>query len=191
MKDLILASKSPYRKELLERLGIPFICENSGFDENPLKSKIKDPVELTQQLSLGKANAIKPSSQSIVLGSDQVCFLAGKILGKPGSMKNAALQLKEMSGQTHKLITSYALVIGKESIVKTNITELKMRILSSTQIERYLKKDQPLDCAGSYKLELAGISLMERIETTDHTAIMGLPLIELSQDLIELGFSIP
>ena len=191
MKKLILASKSPYRKALLERLDIPFETISSGFDENPLKAEIKDPKELTRRLSEAKAEAVGIEEDSIVLGSDQVCVFGDEILGKPGSIENAFTQLSKLSGNTHQLITSYALISRKNRIIKTNITTLRMRKLNDMQLKKYLTADNPVDCAGAYKLELKGISLMENIETTDHTAIMGLPLLELANDLNGLGFTIP
>lgn len=192
MKKVILASKSIYRKELLERLGIDFETRESNYDESILKKEINDPKELTQKLSLGKASQIELNDEdTIIIGSDQVCVIDGEITGKPGNLKNAAEQLKKMSGKEHQLITSYALVTKSKNLIKTNITTLKMRNLSEKTIKNYLRKDNPIDCAGSYKLELNGISLMERIETSDHTAIMGLPLLELASDLISLGVEIP
>ena len=191
MKKLILASKSPYRKALLERLGAEFETKNSEYDESPLKKEIKDPVELSRKLSEAKAMAVSPKEDEIVIGSDQVCVFEGKILGKPGNLERAAAQLKSMAGKEHRLITSYALVGTDTRIIKTNTTTLKMRNLDDLQIKKYLTADNPVDCAGAYKLELKGISLMENIETTDHTAITGLPLIELANDLIKLGYKLP
>lgn len=191
MKKLILASKSPYRKELLERLGVPFETRASGFDEAPLKTQIKDPVELTQKLSIGKAKAANPTSDELVIGSDQICYFQGQFLGKPGTLENAAKQLESLSGKEHQLITSYVILGVDTQIVRTNTTTLKMRQLNRDQIKNYLNADNPVDCAGAYKLELKGISLMQDIETTDHTAITGLPLLELARDLVELGYEIP
>lgn len=191
MKKLILASKSPYRKALLERLGVAFETRASGFDEGPLKEQISDPIELTQKLSLEKAKASYSSADELLIGSDQVCFFNGEILGKPGNIANATRQLELLSGKPHQLITSYVIWGNDTSIVRTNITTLKMRPLSPVQIKNYLNADNPVDCAGAYKLELKGISLMESIETTDHTAITGLPLMELASDLVKLGYSVP
>lgn len=191
MKKLILASKSPYRKALLERLGIQFEVAASGYDESVLKNQIQDPQELTRQLSLAKAKSVKSEAGEVVIGSDQVCVLGQEIMGKPGSIQNAEKQLMKLSGKTHFLITSYAIVGDDFEIVKTNKTALKMRELNSNQVKNYLTKDNPVDCAGAYKLELNGISLMDIIETSDHTAITGLPLIELARDLVGIGFQIP
>ena len=191
MKKLILASKSPYRKALLERLGVEFETRASGFDEAPLKELISDPIELTQKLSLEKAKASYTGTDELLIGSDQVCVFKGEILGKPGNFENATRQLELLSGDKHQLITSYVIWGNDTSITRTNITTLKMRQLSPVQIKNYLNADNPVDCAGAYKLELKGISLMESIETTDHTAITGLPLMELAGDLVKLGYSVP
>ena len=111
MKKLILASKSPYRKQLLQRLGIDFDCVPSKVDEKALKSQISSPIELTQELSLAKAKAVLKNFQdAIIIGSDQVCYFDGRILGKTGSLDISFQQLKEMSGKEHKLITSYAII---------------------------------------------------------------------------------
>jgi septum formation protein len=194
MRKIILASKSPYRKQLLGRLGIKFETENSEFDEQPLKDKISDPVELTRQLSMAKAESVaKKFENALIIGSDQVCHIEGKILGKSGTLDKAFEQLKFLQGKTHELITSYAIIDTNtgQSVVNTNQTKLTMRKLSDSHIKNYLNADNPVDCAGAYKLELNGISLMEKIDTSDHTAIVGLPLIELANDLNKIGVQVP
>jgi septum formation protein len=192
MKKIILASKSPYRKQLLERLGIEFLTANSDFDEQPLKDKISDPIELTKELSIAKAQAVaKNNPDAIIIGSDQVCHIDGAILGKPGTIIGAQNQLMRLQGKIHELITSYAIIEGEKVIVSTNITKLKMRKLSENQVKKYLSTDNPIDCAGAYKLELNGISLMEYIDTEDYTSIIGLPLIKLANDLNKLGIVVP
>ena len=113
------------------------------------------------------------------------------ILGKTGSLDKSYEQLMKMQGQEHTLITSYCILSKDNEVIRTNITKLKMRSLNSLQVKNYLREDNPIDCAGSYKLELKGISLMEKIETSDHTAIVGLPLIMLGNDLSDLGHQIP
>ena len=192
MKEIILASKSPYRKELLQRLGIDFTCINSEYDESILKNKMKDPRELAQKLAIGKARNIQDHHKSsIIIGSDQVCCHDGIILGKTGSIAKSFEQLKSMQGSEHQLITSYCLLFDDQEIVRTNTTKLVMRSLTDQQIKNYLSADNPIDCAGSYKLELNGISLMSDIQTTDYTAIIGLPLIQLANDLNSIGVNIP
>ncbi len=192
MTNVILASKSPYRKQLLERLNFDFDCVNSDFDESSLKGEITDPYELTRQLSIAKAKAIeKDFPTSIIIGSDQVCYFEDTILGKTGCYDKSLEQLSNMSGKTHELYTSYAIIYQGTQIVHTNITKLKMKNLTELQLKKYLSTDNPIDCAGSYKLELKGISLMEEINTVDETAIIGIPILSLSKDLSKLGITIP
>lgn len=192
MKKIILASSSPYRKQLLQRLGISFDCIDSNLDESILKAKINDPKQLTVELSCAKAaNISLKGPEYLIIGSDQIAHKDGQILGKAGSSEAARKQLEMLQGSWHELITSYAILHKNEFISKTVMTKLKMRKLTSAQIKYYLRNDNPIDCAGSYKLELMGISLFEKINTPDHTAIIGLPLIELGNDLIELGVQIP
>lgn len=189
MSKLILASKSPYRKELLNKLNIPFECIDPKFNEIPLKNIYINPKVLTQKLAIGKAKAVTEFIQdAVIIGSDQVCSINGKILGKTGCLKKSFEQLKMMQGKTHQLITSYCILAGDQEIVRTNITELEMRQLSDEQIKKYLSIDNPIDCAGSYKLELNGIGLMKNIKTEDHTAIIGIPLMQLGNDLEGVGF---
>jgi len=192
MKEIILASKSPYRKELLQRLGIKFSCVDSDFDEDSLKNIISNPEELTQKLAISKAQSVlNTHKDAIVIGSDQVCYHNGNILGKTGSFDKSFEQLKSMQGSEHSLITSYCILSSDKQIVKTNITKLEMRELTDGQIKNYLSTDNPVDCAGSYKLELNGIGLMKNIETSDYTAIIGLPLIDLANELNNLGIMVP
>jgi septum formation protein len=192
MKEIILASKSPYRKELLERLGIEFTCVNSSYDESILKKTIINPEDLTQKLATGKAKKVQENHKSsIIIGSDQVCYHDSMILGKTGSIEKSFHQLKSMQGSEHLLVTSYCILFEDKEIIRTVTTKLEMRSLTDLQINNYLRQDNPIDCAGSYKLELNGISLMKNIQTTDYTAIIGLPLIHLANDLIDIGVSIP
>lgn len=192
MNRIILASKSPYRKQLLQRLGLDFDCIDSGLDESIIKAQISDPIELTRALSLEKARIIaKLHKGSLIIGSDQVCHIEGKILGKTGSLDASFDQLMMLQGKKHELVTSYAIISDQGEIVKTNITTLYVRNLNEKQVKKYLSVDNPIDCAGSYKLELNGISLFNKIETDDQTAIVGLPLISLASDLDRLGHCVP
>lgn len=193
MSSLILASTSPYRRELLERLQIPFSALDSKVDEDPFKEDITDPMILTKTLAFEKAKAIfKDHPEDYVIGSDQISLFEGEILGKPGSAEAAIIQLRKVAGKSHQLITSTC-ILGPNGFVYewTNITTLTMRELSLDEIKRYVEKDDPLYCAGSYKIESLGISLFDSIETEDSTAIVGLPLIELSKKLREVGFANP
>jgi septum formation protein len=190
--DLILASTSPYRRALLARLGVPFRCVAPRFDEHSASTPSKEPRELARELAWGKAASIviiEPSAT--IIGCDQLVSFEGRIFGKPGSLEGAADQLLAMSGRTHELITALVVIKGSQRLFHTDVTRLRMRPLSRSEIERYVAHDRPVDCAGSYKLEKQGITLFETIETQDHTAITGLPLIALSGFLRELGFRIP
>lgn len=192
MAKIILASSSPYRKALLERLGLAFDCVSPDVDEDAFKEKIPDPVELAERLALEKALAVQARHpDAIVIGSDQLLSFEGQNLGKAGSLEKAFTQLKMLSGKTHRLITSYCIISSAGKHVETNITTLKMRDLRDEVIKNYLRADNPIDCAGSYKLELKGISLFEKVETDDHTAIIGLPLLSVGNELTRLGVEIP
>lgn len=192
VKNLILASTSKYRKELLERLGHQFECISPNVDEDQFKDIIKDPIELAQRLGFEKAKAVSEKyKDSIIIGSDQLAECDGVFLSKPQNFENAFKQLRFLNDKEHRLITSFTVFSDGDFITKTNITTLKMRNLTDSQLETYIKQDTPYDCAGSYKLELHGISLFERIETTDQSAIIGLPLIELANVLNSLDILTP
>lgn len=192
--NLILASTSPYRRALLERLGVPFQAVAPGIDEDRCQARDMVPRALTEALAREKAEAVASlHPDAIVIGSDQVADLDGRVLGKPGSVEAAIDQLRSMSGRSHRLITSVAVVHHERNLVATHtdLTSLTMRSLDDTALRRYVEADLPLDCAGSYKLESRGITLFERIVSDDHTAIVGLPLIALTTILRSLGLPIP
>ena len=192
MKKIILASKSPYRKELLNRLSLKFECLPSHINEDILKSQISDPALLSLKLAEAKALKIYENySNSIIIGSDQICWFEGRSLSKTGSIADSKEELRILQGKEHTLFTSYVIIYGDNKFVHTNTTVLKMKSLSEAQIIKYLDLDNPIDCAGSYKLECHGIGLFDAIETEDHTAIIGLPLLQLSKDLEKLGINIP
>jgi septum formation protein len=200
MKKLILASTSPYRAELLERLGVPFDKKDSLVDEDCFKDKIEDPHQLAKTLAFEKAKALfTKHPDSYVIGGDQIPLFGpnqrsnqkAMILGKPGNYQNCITQLELLESHTHQLITCTC-VLGpdfKEEFVE--ITSLKMRKLEREEIERYVKKEKPYFCAGSYKIESIGISLFEQVQTNDFTSIIGLPLIQLSKVLRKAGFRLP
>lgn len=186
--NIILASGSKYRKALLDQLDFPFTQISPDIDEDKYKHEVSNPKELAELLSLKKAQAIfENHPNSIIIGGDQVASFKNHILGKPHTKEKAFEQLKLMSGGTHQLITSICLKSSKNEVIFTNTTGLTMRVLSDKQIERYIELDMPLDCAGSYKLEEHGIGLFSSIQTTDHSAIMGIPLIELKTQLEQFG----
>ncbi len=188
---LILASTSKYRGALLAQLGWPFESVAPGVDEARAKEWGLPPNELALELSRLKAKSVYSRWEgSCVIGSDQVCTIDGKIFDKPGTAQHAVEQLLEMRGQAHQLLTAVTIICPVAVTSFLNTTTLHMRDLTQEEIENYVSFDSPLDCAGSYKLESRGIKLFERIEMTDHTAIIGLPLIELTNVLLDLGFSL-
>jgi septum formation protein len=192
MPDLILGSTSRYRRALLERLRLPFRCLAPLCDEEALKRPGLAPQALAEMLAEAKGAsvaAVEPAA--VVIGSDQVATIDGAILGKPGTPARAVEQLERLSGREHQLITAVVVIAGGTVHRHTDITRLTMRRLDRAALERYVAADEPLDCAGSYKLEQQGIALFARIDSADHTAITGLPLIALTRLLGGLGFAIP
>lgn len=184
----MLASTSPYRRRLLARLGVDFDVASPDVDEER-EAPDAGPDVVARALARAKALAVaaRAGAGAVVVGSDQVCALGAERLGKPGSVERACEQLGRLAGRTHELITAVACVHdgGVEEFVDR--TRLEMRALSADEIRSYVAVDQPLDCAGSYKLEAAGIGLFERIESADWTAIEGLPLLQLAGLLRRLG----
>lgn len=189
---LTLASTSPYRRALLERLGVPFRCVAPGVDEEAFKALNLLPQELADRLALEKARAVAVREPgAVVIGSDQLADCGGQILGKPGDAARAAEQLASLAGREHELITALAVVHPGGVETHTNIARLRMRELTAQEISRYVEADRPFDCAGSYKLEERGIALFQSIVSDDHTAITGLPLIALTTILRRLGYRVP
>lgn len=186
---LILASTSKYRGALLAQLGLPFEAMAPGVDEDQLKNKGRSPTQLAMELARLKALAVfEKRPEACVIGSDQVCMLNGELLSKPGTSDKAIAQLTKMQGQHHELITAVSILSPQGEISFHNRTLLFMRPLNIDQIKAYVAEDKPLDCAGSYKLETKGIKLFEKIEMDDHTSIIGLPLIQLNNHLLQLGY---
>lgn len=194
MPELILASTSRYRRELLERLRVPFRCVAPLVAEETVQSRFAadDAEHLAEHLAEAKARAVAETHpEAVVIGSDQVCVCEGTILHKPATVERAREQLQFLAGKTQRLITAVCLVSRGETVQAKDVTQLKMRLLTSDEIERYIAVDRPLDCAGSYKLESLGISLFESIISDDHTAITGLPLMLVARQLREFGFRVP
>ena len=192
MPLLLLASTSPYRRELLERLGVAFQCHDPAVDEGAVHGSTSNPRQLAQTLAAAKADAVsKQRDDAIVIGCDQVCALGREVFGKPGSAAAAIAQLERLQGREHSLITAVALRRGTTRRDFVETTQLTMRQMSRADLERYVAVDDPLDCAGSYKVERAGIALFERIQGEDHTAIIGLPLMRLCAALREFGVDLP
>jgi septum formation protein len=191
---LILASTSPYRRALMERLGVPFRCRAPLCDEASLQREwaALEPREFSERLAMAKASSLLAEEPgSTIIGCDQVVSFEGRIFGKPGSTERAVEQLAMMAGRTHELITSMVVVRGADVFRHMDVARLRMRSLSREALERYAAADLPTDCAGSYKLESRGIVLFDRIESEDHSAITGLPLMALVTILRRIGFAIP
>ncbi|HIA03730.1 MAG TPA: septum formation protein Maf, partial [Myxococcales bacterium] len=177
MLPLVLASTSIYRKQLLERLGLPFDCiAPINVDEEALNLP---PEQLVMALARQKAESVAGTlGDAIVIGSDQVGVLDGQILTKPHTSEKAESQLMAMAGREHQLLTGVYVLNTKSGQFRQHLDchRLTLRTLSAAEISDYVAREQPLDCAGSYKIEGLGISLMERIDGSDFTAIVGLPL---------------
>lgn len=185
---ITLASSSKYRAELLKRTSLIFSQTSPDVNEDIYKDKIKDPLNLAIELAKLKAIAVHQKlPNNLCIGSDQVVSLNTEIFGKAGSEDAAFNQLKKLNGKTHQLITAVCITYQDKTIEFQNITKLKMRSFSDSQLRTYILLDNPIDCAGSYKLESYGISLFEEIQTTDSTSVIGLPMIELTSNLIKLG----
>lgn len=190
--SLILASASSYRRDLLARLGVPFECHTSGIDENKFKADGIGPIELARTLATEKAvNAITAHPLATIIGCDQLVDIDGRILGKPGSFDAAVEQLSLLAGRSHRLVTAICVWHNGGVLTHIDLTTLVMRPLAADAISRYLMHDQPFNCSGSYRLESRGITLFERIESDDNTAIIGLPLIATTTLLKRCGYEIP
>lgn len=191
MRPILLASTSVYRAELLQKMGLPFCTQRPPYDEDAAKKKLLEdkqpPLKVAESLSKGKAHSITNREQTIIAG-DQLVHFKGAILGKSHSFPNALQQLKMLSGNSHELITSVTILSGNKEFHLNHITSMKMKVLTDLEISNYLKKDEPYDCAGSYKIEKSGIILFDEIKTDDFSAIQGLPMIWISQKLKELGY---
>lgn len=187
---LILASTSPYRRALLERLGLAFDVARPELDETPLPGE--RPSDTARRLARAKARAIASQCPGAwVIGSDQVAALGDRALGKPGTSARAMAQLTAMSGERVEFHTAACLMQGETCLEAMDTTTVIFRELRADEIARYVDAEQPLDCAGSFKCEGLGICLFETIESRDPTALVGLPLIALSRMLRQAGFALP
>ena len=187
-RSVVLGSTSRYRRELLERLRIPFTVSAPGVDETPLPGEA--PQALARRLALAKARAVAAlHPDAVVIGSDQVADLAGQPLGKPGEHARAVQQLRQMRGQTVIFQTALAVVCLASGYEQVDLAEVRVvfRDLSDAEIESYLQAEQPYDCAGSAKSEGLGIALLESIDNDDPTALIGLPLIRTARMLRQAG----
>jgi len=190
-RPLVLGSTSRYRRELLSRLGIAFEVVAPDVDETPLPGEA--PADLAMRLALSKAQAVaQRHPQAVVIGSDQVADWAGQALGKPGNHARAVAQLQRMRGQTVVFQTALAVVCLATGFVASELAAVRVvfRDLSDAEIETYLQREQPYDCAGSAKSEGLGIALLERIDSDDPTALVGLPLIRTCRLLRAAGIAV-
>ena len=190
-QKLVLASTSPYRKQLLENIHLTFETQKPEVDESELENETA--VQLVERLAIKKAQAVtKRYDNALIIGSDQVCVNNGKILGKPHNFDNAFEQLKNASGKAITFYTGLALINSKTGKVQSLCEEYKVyfRKLTDQQITHYLLKETPYNCAGSFKSEGYGITLFERFEGKDPNALIGLPLISLVKMLENEGVEV-
>lgn len=188
---LVLASGSPYRKALLQRLGVPFEVKVSKADETPLPGENAE--ALTRRLAVAKAQAVRPlAPDALIIGSDQVAVYDGEIVGKSGGFAEAARQLRRISGKTALLYTGLALLNARSGRLQTEVAlfQISFRPLTEERIARYLNAEQPYDCAGSVKSEGLGIALFDRFDGDDPTTLIGLPLIRLVRMLENEGYEV-
>lgn len=190
---LILASTSPYRKAQLEQLGLRFQTMAPGVDEDAIKAEGWPPDRLALILAEKKARAVAAEAHpgAVVIGGDQLVAFRGQVLGKPGSEERALRQLEALSGQTHDLYTALAVVHPEGCDTHLDRARLTLRRLSEAALRRYIALDRPVDCAGAYKVERAGIALFERIEADDPSAITGLPLMAVVRLLAHRSIEVP
>ena len=190
MPALILASTSRYRRELLQRLRLPFEVARPEVDETPRPGET--PSDLATRLAAAKAAAVAATRPDAwVIGSDQAADLDGRPLGKSGTHAAACAQLRSMSGCVVAFRTALCVMRGTTSFAAMDTTAVHFRVLSEPEIVRYVDAEQPFDCAGSFKSEGLGIALFDAIETRDPTALVGLPLIATARLLRQAGFGIP
>jgi septum formation protein len=189
---LVLASTSPYRRQLLERFGQRFTVAAPDVDESPLPGET--PIDLVNRLARAKAEVVaRRNPRSIVIGSDQVAVFGREIIGKPGNPERCIEQLKAVSGQRLTFHTAVHVIQSESGSNDSHldITTVHFRKLSAEEISRYVARERPVNCAGGFKAEGLGITLFERIESQDPTALIGLPLIWLSAALRKAGLALP
>jgi septum formation protein len=189
--DLVLASTSPYRQQLLKRLKLPFRCVPPYTDETPLPGEL--PPALAQRLASSKARSVAELHPgAVVIGSDQVAAIDGCVLGKPGSFEIAARQLRCASGREVRFFTAITVLCIDLQFEQFHVEPFtaRFRPLSDGQIANYLRQDEPYDCAGSFKVESLGIALFEGLVGNDPTSLQGLPLIKLTGMLASVGIDV-
>lgn len=191
-KKIILGSTSPFRKELLEKLQIPFLTASPDVDETRLQDE--SPVEMVKRLAILKAQKVaQEHPDALIIGSDQCAVLNNEVMGKPGNHENATQQLKKSSGNRVSFYTGLCLLDAKTGDYQINAIPffVSFRELSATEINNYLLRDKPYNCAGSFKSEGLGISLFSKMEGNDPSSLIGLPLIELCSMLRQQGVILP
>lgn len=189
--QIILASTSPYRKQILEKLNVSFETTSPNVDETALSDE--SPSNLVNRLAVAKAQAVSNQFPSaLIIGSDQVAVIDNNILGKPGNHENAVRQLQNASGKRVTFLTGLALLNTSTGNIQSEVVpfHVEFRELSASMIEKYLQTEQPYNCAGSFKSEGLGIVLFERLEGDDPNTLMGLPLIRLCRMLEHEGISV-
>lgn len=190
-RALLLASTSPYRKELLQRLGLPFACADPRIAEHVPAGEAH--ADTARRLAAAKARAVAARhSDALVIGADQVASCGALRLDKPGTHANAVRQLSAVSGKSVRFDTAVALLDARSGALLERVVPslVRFRELTPAQIEDYLRREQPYDCAGSAKAEGLGIALIARIDSDDPTALIGLPLIALSELLAHAGMPV-
>jgi septum formation protein len=190
--DILLASSSPYRRGLLDRFLTEFEAVSPDVDES--NDAGLEPGELARHLARAKAEAVSASARdALIIGADQLAVLEGQVLGKPGSHQKAVEQLLAASGKSVKFLTAVCVLdpVTRKRYEHTDETIVQFREFDRRLAEAYLRLDEPYDCAGSFKLEGAGFLLFESVKTDDPTALVGLPMIWISDRLLELGYLLP
>lgn len=190
MKEFILASTSPYRKAILDSLGLPYRSASPAFEE--INEDNLGPREMADAFARGKAWSLRDRfPHALILGSDQVPALGDTILRKPESPSEAVAELLALSGRTHELITSMALLDSSSGVFyeQTIVHKMEMRVLTPHQAQAYVIQDNPIGCAGGYRIEGSGTALFRKMEGMDHTGIIGLPVSVLGTLLEKAGAS--
>lgn len=189
---LVLASTSAYRRELLDRFGLPFEIARPDIDESPLPDEA--PRATAERLAIGKAKAVAAQfDDALIIGSDQVASMGEQRFGKPGTQERAVAQLRAMSGRSVIFDTALAVLNNRSGHIQVDVipTEVRFRALSDDEIVRYVERERPLDCAGSAKSEGLGITLLDALSGNDPNALVGLPLIALARMLRNEGLTLP
>jgi len=187
---VVLASTSRYRRALIERLGIPYLCRSPEVDEDAVKRVLSAPLEVATTLATAKARAVAGTvNDALVIGCDQVATIDGEILDKPGDEETALRMLQRLAGRTHELITAMCVIDTRDGREHHNVSlhELTMRHFDEAQLRAYIRRDLPLDCSGSYRMEALGCALFAHVRGDDPTAIEGMPMFALCGILMEHG----